>query len=294
MSSSVSVIIVNYNAGDELTRCVCSLVTSSMPVEIVIVDNNSTDNSLVSVKKASPEFATITYIENSRNVGFAAACNQGLEFAAGDALLLLNPDCVVTNNTVECLYNALQKNPEAGMSGGLIRNFDGTEQRGCRRNIPTPWTSFVHSFGLKVLQRFSKKYFSDFRLDQAPLPEKATPVEAISGACMMLTRKALQDVGSMDEGYFLHCEDLDYCLQFTRKGWQILFVPDAILYHTKGRCSSSRPFFVEWSKHKGMTRFYYKNYNSLTYRLLLLPVLLGIWVRFMLVSLLIAIYQLKR
>ncbi len=291
MSSCVSVIIVNYNAGDALTRCLCSLADSSFPVDVVIVDNNSTDNSLEPVKKATFEIDNITIIENSRNVGFATACNQGLKHAAGKVLLLLNPDCIVKKDTIELLFNQLQKNPGVGMVGGLICNHDGTEQRGCRRKIPTPWTSLVNSFGLKVFYRFNKKYFSDFRLDQTPVPRGPASVEAISGACMMISRKAYQDVGPMDEKYFLHCEDLDYCLQFTRKEWQILFIPDAILYHTKGGCSSARPYFVEWSKHKGMVRFYCKNYRSLASRLLILPVLFGIWLRFVLISLQIATQQ---
>ena len=241
----VSVVIVNYNAGDELSGCVRSLYNSNIALEIIIIDNASKDNSVATIKKATSEYTNIKIIENRRNVGFASACNQGASDAKGDVVLFLNPDCIVKKETIRVLYDELKSHLGAGMAGGLIKNPDGSEQRGCRRNIPTPWTAFVTSFGLGVFKRFNKTIFSDFRLDKTPLPEKTTSVPAISGACMMISKAALQNVGLMDDGYFLHCEDLDYCLQFTRKGWKVIFVPSAILFHNKGSCSSSTPYFVE-------------------------------------------------
>jgi GT2 family glycosyltransferase len=127
--------------------------------------------------------------------------------------------------------------------------------------------------------------FSDFHLHELPIPEDPVDVEAISGACMMVKRKAVEDVGIWDEGYFLHCEDLDWCMRFHAKGWRILFVPTARVTHVLSACSKRRPLFVEWHKHKGMIRFYRKFFkHQYPYGLMWL-VAAGVWIRFSFVSL---------
>ena len=146
--------------------------------------------------------------------------------------------------------------------------------------MPTPWRSFVHAFGLV---RFSDRWprlFFDFYLHKQPLPDHAIEVEAISGACMMVRREAIQDVGELDEKYFLHCEDLDWCLRFRKKGWKILFVPSAKITHALGACGKRCPIFVEWHKHKGMMRFYQKFYRHQYPGVLMALVAIGVWLRF--------------
>ena len=105
-------------------------------------------------------------------------------------------------------------------------------------------------------------------------------MEAISGALMLVSREAVNDVGLWDEEYFLHCEDLDWCERFRLKGWKILFVPDAPVIHYKGTCSRSRPIFVEWHKHKGMLRFYRKFFRDKYPAVVMWLVGLGVWLRF--------------
>ena len=166
------------------------------------------------------------------------------------------------------------------MVGGLLTNPDGTEQGGGRRAVPTPWRSFVKASGLTLLSNRYPKLFADFALHKQPLPDQPLEVEAISGACMLIRRDALEDVGLLDEGYFMHCEDLDWCMRFRRKGWRILFVPDARMIHHKGYCSKTRPIFVEWNKHKGMMRFYNKFFRQQYPGLLMGFVAAAVWVRF--------------
>jgi GT2 family glycosyltransferase len=101
---------------------------------------------------------------------------------------------------------------------------------------------------------------------------------------MLIRREALQDVGSLDEGYFLHCEDLDWCMRFRKKGWKILFVADARVVHHRGVCSRSRPVFVEWHKHKGMMRFYRKHFRHQYPGMLMWLVGTGVWLRFALLA----------
>jgi GT2 family glycosyltransferase len=131
---------------------------------------------------------------------------------------------------------------------------------------------------------FFPEVFSDFLLHKEPLPNEPVAVEAISGACMLVKREAMDDVGLWDEGYFLHCEDLDWCMRFKQRGWKVMFVPDAKITHTLGACSHSRPFFVEWHKHRGMLRFYRKFFRHQYPGLLWVFVITGVWLRFVLIA----------
>ena len=153
------------------------------------------------------------------------------------------------------MIDCLNDNPKAGMVGGQILNSDGSEQVGGRRTVPTPWRTLVRVFRLSFLSKRYPGLFSDFNLHQQPLPDQPIEVEAISGACMLVPRKVYEQVGGLDENYFLHCEDLDWCMSFRQQGWNVMFVPDAKISHFQGACSRSRRVFVEWYKHKGMLRF---------------------------------------
>ena len=130
------------------------------------------------------------------------------------------------------------------------------------------------------LCRLWPRLFFDFHLHKQALPDHPVEVEAISGALMLVRREAIEDVGLWDEGYFLHCEDFDWCMRFRQKGWKILFVHDAPVVHHKGICSRSRPIFVEWHKHKGMLRFYRKFFRHQYPGVVMCLVALGIWLRF--------------
>jgi hypothetical protein len=133
------------------------------------------------------------------------------------------------------------------------------------------------------LTRLRNRYprlFSDFLLHKQPLPDGPAEVEAISGACMLVRHDALINVGPLDEGYFMHCEDLDWCMRFRKLGWTIMFVPGARAVHHQGMCSKKSPIFVEWHKHKGMIRFYNKFFRHQYPGVLLWLVTLGVWLRF--------------
>jgi GT2 family glycosyltransferase len=277
---TLSTIIVNYNSGGLLRKCIDSLLDCPLPIEIIIIDNASVDKSLSSVENLS----SVTIIRNAANNGFASACNQGIAQATTDYLLFLNPDCFFEKGALVELLTALKADDKAGMAGGLLVNPNGSEQGGARRAVPTPWRSFVRAFGLNYFNKRWPKLFFDFYLHQQPLPVVPTEMEAISGACMMVKRETVADVGLWDEGYFLHCEDLDWCMRFRQKGWKILFVPSARVIHSQGSCSRSRPIFVEWHKHKGMMRFYLKFFRHQYPGILMWVVAVGVWFRFGLVA----------
>jgi GT2 family glycosyltransferase len=293
--SKVSAIIVNYNAGQVLNDTVKSLLCSPYITNITVVDNDSRDNSMRNIEELAYADSRIVCIRNNKNLGFAKACNIGI---AGDGesdyLFFVNPDCIVDENAVSKLLSCLKSSPEVGMAGPLLLNPDGTEQAGGRRSIPTPWLSFVRAFGLSKLGKRYAGIFSDFLLHKQPLPESPIEIEAISGSCMLVRCEALMDVGFLDAGYFLHCEDLDWCIRFRLKDWKIMFVPDAHVIHYKGVCSKTRPIFVEWHKHKGMTRFYGKFFRHRYPGLLLWIIAAAVWFRFVSITFYYGLRHLKQ
>lgn len=282
VTPAISTIIVNYNAGPGLVTCIQSAI--DQVGEVILVDNASRDNSIALAESQFAGDARLRIIRNDTNLGFAAACNIGARAAQHPYWFFLNPDCICADGSVAELYRVLTANPKAGMVGGLLLNLDGSEQAGGRRLTPTPSRTLVSAFGLR---RFAKRWpelLVDFNLHQQPLPDAPISVEAISGACMLVKPEAVTDVGLWDDDYFLHCEDLDWCMRFVRAGWEILFVPSAPITHAQGVCSKSRPLFVEWHKHKGMTRFYRKFFRASYSLPLLWLVIAAIWGRFVLIA----------
>jgi len=278
----VSVVIVNYNAGQFLRRCVGTALPQAD--ELLVIDNASTDSSLDLCAQNFPEEPKLKIIRKGTNLGFAAACNIGSKQARGDYMLFLNPDCSLDASAVSELMRVLGSDDSVGMVGGLLINPDGSEQGGGRRAVPTPWRSLVRAFGLSRFANRWPRLFFDFHLHKQPLPAQPIEVEAISGACMLVKREAMEDVGLWDEGYFLHCEDLDWCMRFRQKGWKVMFVPSARVTHALGVCGRTRPVFVEWHKHRGMMRFYHKFFRHQYPGVLMGLVAVGVWLRFGLVA----------
>jgi GT2 family glycosyltransferase len=279
----ISVVIVNFSGGPLLSEAVRSVLLSTIPVEVYVSDNGSTDGSLSSLRHLAAVDRRLQFIENRTNLGFARAANVALERAQGEYVLLLNPDAVIQPDTLVRMIETLAAYPDAGMAGCLLRNPDGTEQAGCRRSVPTPWRTLVRVLHLDKLFPNHPR-FRNFVLTRQPLPETPVFLEAISGAFMLVRRKALENVGLLDEKYFLHCEDLDWCMRFRQAGWKILLVPNVEVVHHQGTCSKSMPVFVLWHKHKGMIRFYRKFFRH-QYPWPLMPlVMAAVWTRFMLLA----------
>ena len=278
----ISLVVVNYNSGAFLEHC----VRTALPQvdQVIVVDNASADDSVGVLLESFPNEPKLTVVRNAANLGFSVACNIGSERANGDYVLFLNPDCRLDSAAVRTMTSVLESDASIGMVGGLLVNPDGTEQGGGRRAMPTPWRSFVRAFGLSRFANRWPRLFFDFHLHKQPLPATPIEVEAISGACMLVKRTAMEDVGPWDEDYFLHCEDLDWCMRFRQKGWKVMFVPAARITHALGVCGRSRPVFVEWHKHKGMMRFYRKFFRHQYPGILMTLVMIGVWLRFGLVA----------
>ena len=268
-------VIVSFNARELVLRCINSLLECDQDVHLHISDNGSTDGTLEAIDGRYAACENITLYKNNENLGFAKACNVPLSNTSGDYVLFLNPDAQVSKTSRSEMLVFMEANLEVGMTGPLIVNEDGTEQRGCRRREPTP---------ARALATFSpfKGFGTSVNMLNESVPTIPVQVDAISGAFMLVRWRALEDVGFMDEGYFLHCEDLDWCKRFRLNDWQVVFVPDVKVTHFKGGSSRSRPIRVEWHKHKGMARYYRKFYKD-QYSLPVLGLVYGaVWARFIL------------
>ncbi len=272
------VVIVNFNTGGFLREAVESVLRSRSVAHIYVVDNSSTDGSLSLLPPGKN--GRLTIIQNPVNVGFATACNRGLSQVTSDNVLLLNPDCRVINGVVDRLITVLRSIDRVGIVGPLLLNPDGSEQAGGRRRLPTPWLVFVQTIRASPFRRFLPSNAPDLLLRENSLPKEPAEVEAISGACMMVRREMIAEIGPLDEEYFLHVEDLDWCMRAGRQGWKILFVPDAKAIHHKGVSSRGRPLAVEYYKHKGMMRFYSKMIGETQSRWLSGLLTIGVWIRF--------------
>lgn len=278
-AKSVCVVIVNYNGGATLTECVRSLLASTVPVGIVVSDNSSQDDSIAFLRASVTDAPQLSIIENGENLGFAKANNIALARCRNDYVLVLNPDCIVEPDTLEKMIEVMEQHLEAGMASCLIVNPDGSEQAGCRRFVPTPWRSMVRVLHLhQVIKNHPR--FQSFIMTGLPLPRTPEPVEAISGAFMLVRREAFEAVGLMDENYFLHCEDLDWCMRFRQAGWKILFVPHVRIVHWKGLSSRASPVVIEYHKHRGMVRFYNKFFRHQYPDALMVLVVIAVWLRF--------------
>jgi len=281
---NITAIIVNYNACDILLESVMSLLREACVCKIIVIDNNSKDNSMDAIERLAEGESRLLCIRNSENLGFARACNMAIPMVQSSYMLFFNPDCIAEPGALDIMTSYMESFPEAAMAGPYLLNPDGSEQAGGRRAVPTPWRTFVRVFHLSWLGKYYPHYFKDFLLYNQPLPNSPIEIEALSGSCMLVRSKAVKEIGPMDECYFIHCEDLDWCMRFRQKGWKIFFIPDARVLHHKGVCSKSRPVFVEWHKHKGMLRFYNKFFRHQYPSALMWLVATGVWLRFSLVT----------
>ena len=244
----MGVVIVNYNSGEFLGYCLDSLNRSLVPLNIVVVDNASVDESLDGLESRIADPHQLKIIKNRENLGFSRAVNIGVAEIGNRYFCILNPDTEIFPGTLVKLQQVLSSNREIGIAGATVFNSDGSEQRGCRRHEPTFMRSMVTSLGLDKL-KWGKFEGIDQTGDSFPI--HPVEVDAVSGAAMMVRREMFDELGGMDEDYFLHCEDLDLCRRVRDSGSRVMFCPGASVFHQKGGSKVSS-LEVERHKHKGM------------------------------------------
>jgi GT2 family glycosyltransferase len=227
----ISIIIVNYNVKEFLQNLLHSINKSVQNIshEIIIVDNDSHDGSVELIQQNFPE---VKLIINKENLGFGKANNIAMKQAEGEYFLLLNPDTLLSEDTLKEMMSFLKNNPDAGIAGCKILNPDGTLQLACRRSFPGPWTSFCKVMGLSNLFPHSK-IFAKYNLTY--LDENQTyEVDAISGSFMMMKREAYEKTGGFDQDFFMYGEDLDLCYRIQKEGYKVFYVHSAQIIHYKG------------------------------------------------------------
>lgn len=222
----ISIIIVNWNTKDLLRNCLNSIygTVQGIALEIIVVDNASHDGSVAMLRE---EFPQVTIIENTTNRGFGAANNQALCIMNGRYALLLNTDTILTKNAVYELFSFMEAHPDAAMACGQLLNADGSKQNSIA-SFPTLWTLFLNT---SLLEYLLPKSYPSKRYDYKG------PIEIDSGigACLMVRKQAIDEVGMFDERYFFFFEETDWALQMKTAGWKIYHVPSAFIYHLQGQ-----------------------------------------------------------
>ncbi|KPJ67938.1 hypothetical protein AMJ44_07045 [candidate division WOR-1 bacterium DG_54_3] len=255
----LSIIIVNYNTKKLLYQCLFALYAREYPfrIETILVNNGSHDGSGAMVRNGFPE---VTLIETKENVGFARANNMALEIARGEYILLLNSDTKVLADALPKLVTFLDKHTDVAVVSGRLVYPDFSDQ-GVARTFPTPFNAL---FGRTTLlnrllpnNRYSRKYL----VSHVKKSDKPFEVDWVSGACLMVRNKVIQEVGLLDERFFMYWEDADLCFRIKQKGWKVFCVPEAKVIHYEGKSTrrkSSSRLIIEF--HRSVYRYYRKHY----------------------------------
>ncbi len=227
----VSVVIVNYNVREFLVQALRSLqhAMRGVEAEVWVVDNNSIDDSVAAVRETFPD---VHVIANRENAGFGRANNQAIRQARGEFIFILNPDTIVQEDTLTHFLAFMRAHPDCGAAGCRILNPDGSFAPESRRSFPTPSTAFYRMTGLARVFPKSRTFG---RYNMTFIPEtEACEVDALSGSCMMVRRRALDTAGLFDEEFFMYGEDLDLCFRIQEAGWTIRYTPGTQIIHYKG------------------------------------------------------------
>jgi GT2 family glycosyltransferase len=249
----ISAIVVTYHTGPLLWDSLDALQHAPGVTDIVVV-NNGNPPEVEQRLAAEPCWRLLT---GHGNIGFAAACNRGAAAASGEALLFVNPDCIVDPETPALLAAAAEAaRVRPAVVGGRVLNLDGREQRGCRRDTVTPLRALMSMVGLTRLEPLIPA-LRNLHRERDPLPDAPSPVGAVSGALFLLMRDDFQRLEGLDEGYFLHVEDLDLCRRAWLEGGATLFHPTATARHARSTSAAS-PLVVERHKAAGFRRYFRK------------------------------------
>jgi len=276
--SLLSIIIVSFNTREILRRCLRSIVESphhevigssddndlgtpqTFPLqtplrcEVIVVDNSSSDGSAEMVKR---EFPSVKLILPRENLGFARATNLGLKASRGNMLMLLNPDTEVVGDALPLLAQFVLDNPQLAAASPALIFPDGRPQHGAFR-FPTLWMSFIDFFPLNhrlINSRLNGRY-------RVPDDEHPFPIDHPLGAAMMIRREALDDIGLLDEAFFMYCEEVDWCIRAHRRGWQIYQVPKARIVHHVGQSTGQFKERMLVELHRSRYYLFRKHYSS--------------------------------
>jgi GT2 family glycosyltransferase len=252
----VSALVVTHNVKDLLLQCLRAFyATSDVPVEVVVVDNGSTDGSAAA---ATAEFPKATVLLEQKNLGYGRAANIGLERCQGRFVLLLNPDATVDAQTVGRLSDFLMTRPEAGAVGPRLLMPDGSLDPDCRRSFPVPSTLFYRTVGLSRLfpksPRFGRHNMG--HVDESDVHE----MDAGTADCLLLRKAAIDRIGFFDPRYFMFGEDIDLCYRLKLGGWKVFYLPTARATHHKRAATTKAQREALYQRHRAMWTYHFKHH----------------------------------
>lgn len=256
----LSVIIVNWNVRDLLRGCLRSLYDGPQGVtfEIFVVNNDSTDGSPEMMRR---EFPHVHLIQNVKNLGFARANNQAMKLSQGRYLLLLNPDTLILHDAVTKMVRFMDDHSEVGALGPKILTGEGQIDFRCARRFPSLGSELWEKTGLAA--RFPNNRLLGRHLMGDWDHEDCREVELLTGACLVVRREVIDQVGPLDEDFFLYGEDVDWCYRIKRAGWKIFYYPDAAIIHLGGQSSAPVQVELDMEALRSMNLFFRKDYGLL-------------------------------
>lgn len=283
----LSIIIVTYNTRAVTLDCLSSLAAHppSVPYEVIVVDNASADGTEKAIRELFP---AVTFIRNTRNLGFAAANNRGIVHSKGDYVLLLNSDTVVGDNALSLMVDHMDRNPDVGLLGCKLVYRDGMPQMAYAAN-PNLLMLLIQTLGLKSLfprraiNRFIGRsgwrlmpsktlrgYFGESRCSHPGHIGEAYnigPGYYLTGACLMMRRSCIEEIGLLDENFFMYGEDADLCLRAHQEGWNVAFLPTATVVHLVGASAGPDYRELSYEAQRGVLYFFYKHRSRTVFKL---------------------------
>lgn len=252
-TSMLSIIIVSWNTARLLENCLASILANppTSPFEIWVVDNASADESPGIVRERFPQ---VHLVENRENIGFARANNQAIQQCNGKYILLLNPDTLVTSSALQSLIDFLDKHPKAGAAGAKILNSDRSLQIASHPR-PTLSRELWRLFHLDTLFPYAAYPTTKWKTKQ---PQE---VDVLIGACLLLRKDVLDQVGYLDEDYFIYSEEVDLCYRIQRAGWQLFWIPEAEVVHFGGQSTQQVPTEMFLNLYHSKIKYFRKNHG---------------------------------
>ncbi len=250
---TVSVVILNVDGLPWVLKCIESVFNSNYPgeLEVILVDNGSSDDS---VKKIKDEFGDAKVIENKENLGFATGNNIGIQASSGEYILILNNDALLGENSIEVMERTLRENTSAAIVGPVIIGGKSEEKSFLQQGGPKrPLEHFSGFFNINV--RGGDGVLTT--RDKVNYHPKMGPVDAVYGACFMIKRKVLEEIGLFDENFFIYNEELDLCLRAKKKGYSMAYTPDTIVYHKSGGTMYNEEFKISRILHGQKSMLYF-------------------------------------
>jgi N-acetylglucosaminyl-diphospho-decaprenol L-rhamnosyltransferase len=257
----LSIIIVNWNTRQMLADCLDSIKATleNLTFEVIVVDNGSTDGSQAMLGE---RFSHVRLVQNQENVGFARANNQAMELGKGHYMLLLNSDALLLPHAVQAMFDLAEAKPQVGIVGACLLNVDGSFQAS-HTPFPNLWQEFL------ILSGVGRMLYGPWYPSRGPEEDKGPQkADYVEGACMLVRREAFEELGGLDEGYFMYAEEVDWCYAMRERGWQVWYQPAAKVMHLGGGSSRDRRHQREADLYRSRMRFFRKRHGDGAARLL--------------------------